>query len=84
MGLDLDGIGIPAQTQGAGDEIPGQGRPVHLGIGHQMGVVVAHRPVELAQQFHPGDPIPLAAQPGHHVGQFLAQGGGGGGLAMGA
>ena len=83
VGLDLGGVGIPGQAQGF-DETAGEGRPVHLWVGSVVGVVVAHRAVDLAQQGHLGHLVALAGQAGGDVRQLLAQGGGGGGLAMGA
>src|SRR5690606_784150 len=52
--------------------------------GGEVGVVVAHRAVELGEQFHGADLAKLAPQAVGDVGQFLADGGGGGGLAVGA
>gem|GEM_PF-3646672 len=49
-----------------------------------MGVVVAHGAVDLAQQGHRGNLGDLPLQAVDHVGQFLAEGGRRGRLAMGA
>src|SRR5574343_855743 len=61
-----------------------EGFPVELGVGRQVGVVVAHSAVELGGQLDTGDGLAGTAQAIHHVGHFLAQGGGAGGLAVGA
>src|SRR5690606_7434976 len=60
------------------------GFPIQFRIGGNVCVVVADRTVDLAQQGNSADLIELAPQAINHVGQFLAHGGGGGGLAMGA
>ncbi len=49
-----------------------------------MGVVVAHGTVHLAHELHGRDLLAAALQAHHHVGHFLAHGGGAGGLAVGA
>ena len=49
-----------------------------------MGVVVAHGTVDFAQKLLLLQLGGLALQTGEHVGDFFAQGGGGGGLAVGA
>jgi glutathione S-transferase len=49
-----------------------------------VGVEIAHRAVHLGQQRHFADARAAALQARHHIGQFLADGGGAGGLAMGA
>ena len=48
-----------------------------------MRVVVAHRTVDFAQNFHGFDLLDLAFQARHHVGHFFAQGSGRCGLAVG-
>ena len=82
--LDLGGVRVELQAQGLLDELLGVGLPVQFGVGGQVGVVVANGTVDLAQQFHGGELVALALQAGDHIGHFLAHGGGGGGLAMGA
>jgi hypothetical protein len=49
-----------------------------------VGIEVAHRAVDLAADLDLVELAALAAQAKDHVGQFLAQGGWGGGLAMGS
>ncbi len=49
-----------------------------------MGVVVAHRAVHLGHQLDTGDFFAGIDQAHHHVGDFLADGGRAGGLAVGA
>src|SRR5574344_2794174 len=50
--LDLGGVGVEGQAQVALDKGAGVGFPVHVRIGGQVGVVVADRTVDLAQQFN--------------------------------
>ena len=83
VGFDLGGIGVEGQSQ-AFHEAAGKGFPVNVRVGRQVSVVVTHGTVDLAQQCHGGELVALALQAGHHIGHFLAHGGGGGGLAMGA
>src|SRR5690554_2914128 len=83
VGLDLGGVGVEGQPQAVFDEAAGVGLPVNLGVGGQVGVVVAHRAVDLAQQRHALHLGNLPLQAVHHVGHLLAQSGGGGGLAVG-
>ncbi len=83
MWLNLGGIGIPLQPQ-AIDKFTCKGRPVHLGIGHDMSVVIARSAVDLAQQRHLGQLHPLTAQTTCHIGHFLPQGRRGRRLTMGA
>ena len=83
MGLDLDGVGIEAQAERF-DHLPREGRPVDLRAGRQMRVVVAHRAVHLGEDRHLGQALQRALEPCHHIGQFLAQRGGRGRLAVGA
>ena len=82
--LDLGGIGVPGQAQVLLDEFAGVGFPVHVRIGGQVGVVVAHGTVDLAEQRHGGHLGNLALQAIDDVGHFLAQGGGRCRLAVGA
>jgi hypothetical protein len=49
-----------------------------------MGVVIADRAIELAEQRHLGNPRALAAQPVHDVGHLLAERGRGRRLTVGA
>jgi len=82
--LDLGGVGVEAQAQLVFDEGARVGFPVDVGVGRQVGVVVAHGAVDLAQQRHGGYLGDLALQAVDDVGQFLAQGGRRRRLAMGA
>ncbi len=84
MRLDLRGVGVPLQAQVVLDELLGVGFPVDLRVGGQVGVVVAHGAVDLAQQRYGGHLGDLPLQAVDHVGQFLAQSGRRGRLAMGA
>ena len=56
--------------------------PIHIGIGNQMRVVIAHRAVDFAQKFLHGKLLDLALQTRQHVGDFFAHRGGRGGLPM--
>ena len=56
--------------------------PIHIGIGNQMRVVIAHRAVDFAQAFLRGKLLDLALQTRQHVGDFFAHGGGRGRLPM--
>jgi len=70
--FDLGGVRVPVQAQRL-DETLCKGVPVHFGIRHHMGVVIADRAVDLARD---GDLAHLRQLPGQtmqHVGQFLAQ-----------
>ena len=82
--LDLGGVGVPAQAQVTFDELAGVGFPVDARVGRQVRVVVAHGAVDLAQQRYSRDLSDLALQAVDDVGQFLAQGGRRGRLAVGA
>ena len=81
--LDLDGVGIERQAERL-DELPGERLPVEIRIGGAMRVVVAHRAVELGQQFDPGDAAARAQQARGDVGHLLAERGRTGRLAVGA
>ena len=83
VGLDLRGAGVESQAE-AGDELPRHPGPVHVRIGHRVGVVVAHRAVHLAAQLGAQDRVTLAFQARHRVGDLLAHGGGRRRLAVGA
>jgi hypothetical protein len=81
--LDLGGHRVEGEVE-AGHEAFGERGPVDVGIGGDMRVVVADRAVDLAGEFDRRDLRALALQACDHVRQFLAQGGGRGGLAVGA
>ncbi|MNV58059.1 hypothetical protein D3C71_1504180 [compost metagenome] len=88
MRLDLDRVGLEGQAQaqrfGRFDDLLAEGFPVKLRPGGQVGVVVAHGAVHLAHDLDGGDLLAGRLQAHHHVGHFLAHGGGAGGLAVGA
>ncbi len=83
MRLDLGGVGIQSQAEVVFDEGTRIGFPIDVRVGGQVSVVVAHGAVDLAQRADGGDLLDLALQAIDHVGQFLAQTGGGGGLTVG-
>ena len=56
--------------------------PVHIGVGNQMGVVIADCAVDFAQKFLRGKLLDLALQTRQHVGDFFAHRGGRGGLPV--
>ncbi len=82
--LDLSGVRVELQAQGLLDELLGVGLPVQFGVGGQVGVVVADGAIDLTQQRDALDLGDLALQTVNHVGQFLAERGRRGGLAVGA
>ena len=49
-----------------------------------MRIVIAHCAIDLAQELHLPQLLQLPPQPRHHIGDFLAHGGGAGRLAVGA
>ena len=61
-----------------------EGFPVNLRCRTQMRVVIADCAIHLGQQRHGSDLITRLLQPHQHVGHFLADRGGAGGLSMGA
>ena len=79
--LDLGGVGLPVQAQRL-HEAPRERRPVDVRIGGDVRVVVADRAVDLARHRQRGQHVALALQAGDDVGQFLADGGRRGGLAV--
>ena len=86
--LDLDRVGLEGQAQALGlgrlDHVLGERFPVELRPGRQVGVVVAHSAVHLAQNLDVGDVVHSLLQAHQHVGNFLAHGGRGCCLAVGA
>ncbi len=70
-----------SETQGF-DEALRQAGPVDSGIGREVGVEIAHRTVDFAEQRYGGDAAALHAQPLDDVAQLLADGRRGGGLAV--
>jgi glutathione S-transferase len=81
--LDLDGVGVPVEAEPR-DETLGERRPVHLGVGRQVGVEVANRAVDLAEHRHRGELRALPREAVHDVGELLAERRWRGRLAVGA
>ena len=79
--FDLRGVGVEVQAQRFDEALRERG-PVDVRICGQVGVVVADRAVDLAGHLDRGQLPALPLQPGEHVGQLLAHGGGRGRLAM--
>ena len=77
----MGGIGIPAQAE-AFDKFPGQFGPRDFRIRRDMGVVVTHRAVDLAEQLDLLEFSRLALQAPGEIREFLAQGGRRGRLTM--
>src|SRR3546814_4556725 len=73
--LDLGGVGIEVQVQRL-DEAPRERGPVHVRVGRDVGVVVAHGAVDLAAERYRGQTLALALKARDDVGDFLADGGG--------
>ena len=82
--LNLNGVGIPGQSQILSDKASSEFFPIHIRISGQMGVVIADRAIDLAEQRHCHQLRPLPFQSVGDVGHFLAQGGRRGRLTMGA
>jgi len=74
VGLDLDGVGIEFQPQTFHKAL-GEAFPVKARVGGQVGVVVAHRPVDLGGEGDPGNAAVSPAQAIGAIGHFLTQGG---------
>jgi hypothetical protein len=83
VAFDLGGQRVPGQAE-AFDEALCDLLPVGARNGGNVGGVGAGGAVDLAEVFGPGNPVQLPAKPVRNDGQFLAQGGGRGGLAVGA
>ena len=73
--LDLDGVGVPGETERVFDEVAAMGFPVVVGVGGEVGVVVADRTVDFAEDGLGGELFALALQTAVHVGDFFAEGG---------
>ena len=86
--LDLDAVGLEGEAQAHGlggfNHVFTESFPVEIGPGRQVGVVIAHRAIHFGHDLHSGNALDHSLQAHHHVGQFLADSGGAGGLAMGA
>src|SRR5690554_1295885 len=83
VGLDLGGVGVPAQAQ-AFYELLGIGFPVDLRVSGKVGVIVSDRTIDFAKQGCLANLLQLATQAVDHVGNFLAHGGWRGWLTVGA
>ena len=70
--LDLDGVGVEGKAQ-AFDKLLRECGPCHVGVGHHMRVVIAHRAVDLAKQLYTCNHRARALQAMHDIGDFLAQ-----------
>lgn len=81
--LDLGGVRVEHQALGL-DERPGQSWPVVFRVHELVRVEVAHRPVQLGLELQVAQLLVLLVQAVHEVGHFLAQGGRGGELPVGA
>mmetsp|Transcript_20688 Transcript_20688/g.38750 ORF Transcript_20688/g.38750 Transcript_20688/m.38750 type:complete len:387 (-) Transcript_20688:605-1765(-) len=84
MRLDLNRVGVERQLELLLDDGLGEGFPVVLGPGRQVGVEVADRTVHLGQRLDRGDARTRRLQPGDDVGDLLAHRRRAGRLAMGA
>nr|GEU28146.1 hypothetical protein [Tanacetum cinerariifolium] len=80
--FDLDRVRVEHQAQALLDHGLRERGPVERRVRRQVGVVVAHGAVHLAQDFHLLDTLDRALQARYNVGHFLAQRGGAGGLAV--
>ena len=81
--LDLRRIGVEFQAEVL-DEAAAETFPVEVRVGHQMGVVVADRAIDLAQHADCGDAITRAGKAMREVGHLFAKRRRRGGLAVGA
>ncbi|CWQ86508.1 Uncharacterised protein [Neisseria meningitidis] len=82
--FDLDGVGVEGQAEADFDEVAAVGFPIYIRIGDHMGVVVADRAVDFAEELLRLQVFKLALQAVHDIGGFFAQSGRRGGLAVGA
>jgi hypothetical protein len=83
VAFDLRGQRVPGEPQSFHEGL-GHLLPVSAGNGRNMRCVGAGCAVDLAQVLRPGDPVQLAGQAVRGDCQFLAEGSGGCGLAVGA
>ena len=88
MRLDLYAVGLEGQAKaqrlGCFNHFSTKGFPVKVRPGRQMGVVVADCAIHFGQQGYRSNLGPCSNQAHHHIGNFLANSGRAGGLAMGA
>ena len=83
MRLDLRGQRVPGQTHAVRDEFAGDGHPIDIWARGEMRAESTGGTIDLAQVFLCPDFIQLAVQTIHIDGEFLAQRGRCGGLAVG-
>ena len=88
MRLNLNAVGLKyqAQTQrlrGFNDALR-KGFPIKIRPGAEMCVVITDRAIHLSHDLDIGNFFAGRLQANHHVGDFFANSGGAGGLAMGA
>ena len=79
--LDLRRVRVVDEPEG-GDEARGHVRPVDVGVGDDVGVEVADRAVDLAEELGLGERASLAAHAVHDVRELLAERGRARGLAV--
>ena len=70
--LDLDGVGVEGEPKRLFDKAVAMRFPIHIGVGGEMGVIVAYGAVDFAQKLLFLQLGGLALQTGKHVGDFLA------------
>ena len=71
--LDLNGVGVEGQAEADFDEVAAVGFPIDVGIGDHVGVVVADRAVDFAEEFLRLQDFELALQAVHDIGDFFTQ-----------
>ena len=81
VGLDLRGMGVPGQPE-IFHEFTRDAGPVDVGAGGEVGTVVPHRAVELAQDGRGRERVELAFETDGEDRHLLADGGGRGRLAV--
>ena len=74
MRLNLRGVGVGNQPQ-AVDKRRGAGRPVDVGVGADMGIVIAHRTIDFAEQGDRGNLLYLALKSVSDVCKLFTNGG---------
>ena len=84
MWLDLDGVGVVAEAERGFDEVAAVAFPVFVRIGDEVRVVVADGAVDFAEQRLGAQLGDLSCEALMDVGDFFAEGGRGGWLAVGA
>jgi hypothetical protein len=84
MRFNLDGVRIEAQAQALFYNLARKFRPVDIGIGGQVSIVIADRAIHFAKDFDSADSFGGALQSRDDVCHFLAKRSWTGGLPMGA